>query len=62
MFAAVIALKAYSNRLSRKLLSSAVCADSMGPTTIQFPMSRDLRGSYIGGTYQLDRVCLDPRI
>lgn len=62
MFAAVIALKAYSNRLSRKLFYPAVSAGSMGPTPILLAMLRDLKGSYIRRTYQLDRVCLDPRI
>lgn len=62
MFAAVIALKAYSNGLSRKLFYPAVCAGSMGPTPILLAMLRDLKGFHIRGTYQLDRVCLDPRI
>lgn len=62
MFAAVIALKAYSNGLSRKLFYPAVCAGSMGATPILLAMLRDLKGFYIRGTYQLDRVCLDPRI
>lgn len=62
MLAAVIALKAYSNGLSRKLFHPAVCAGSMGPTQILLAKLRDLKGFYTRGTYQLDRVCPDPRI
>lgn len=62
MLAAVIALKAYSNGLSRKLFHPAVSAASMGPTPILLAKLRNVEDFYTRGTYQLDRACLDPRI
>lgn len=44
MFAAVIALKAYSKELSRKLFYSVVCAGSVGPTPILLAMLMDIKG------------------